>query len=342
MKNNNGRKKIAYSVSAILIFFVGLLSGWLIHKSNYIEPPFLIRETSTNYKLVKPVLLLKVPEDESTPELQSLKKIVTDYVNSAIHNDKANDISIYYRDMTTDRWIGVNVNDTYAAASMLKVGTLISFYREYQDNPELIQKRTTVPEQDVGNDKQDFFPPTHHTDIGKSYTAGELISYMIIDSDNNSLEAINSLIGTKIIGQTYSDLKIPIPATKEEAEGDNFTVGMVSRLFRALFNGTYISPFLSEKALDLLSKTNYTDGIVSGVAKGITVAHKFGEHTTNIINPDFPELSKTVHELHDCGIVYVPGKPYLICVMTKGKEFTDLQKIVSDISSIIWKETVAI
>ena len=106
-----------------------------------------------------------------------------------------------------------------------------------------------------------------------------------------------------------------------------------SRFFRTLYNGTYLSHDLSEQTLDLLSKTNFTQGLVAGIPKDIAVSHKFGEQTINIVNLNNQQV---IRELHDCGIVYLPNNPYLICIMTKGIDFINLQTVIKDISKISW------
>ena len=34
--------------------------------------------------------------------------------------------------------------------------------------------------------------------------------------------------------------------------------------------------------------------------------------------------------MHDCGIVYIPNSPYLLCIMTKGNSNDKLLKVISD------------
>jgi hypothetical protein len=42
-------------------------------------------------------------------------------------------------------------------------------------------------------------------------------------------------------------------------------------------------------------------------------------------------------QLHDCGIVYLPGKPYLLCIMTRGQDFTNLTSTVKEISALVYQ-----
>jgi len=64
------------------------------------------------------------------------------------------------------------------------------------------------------------------------------------------------------------------------------------------------------------------------VPKEVRVAHKFGEL-------GLPNGEK---QLHDCGIIYYPGNPYLLCVMSKGKDSQKLSGIIQTISSMVYKE----
>lgn len=134
--------------------------------------------------------------------------------------------------------------------------------------------------------------------------------------------ALIQLIGEDKVFKVYDDLKLHRPS--EDKEG--YTVQEYSYLFRVLYNGTYLSKELSERVLELLSKTKFANGIVAGVPSGTVVSHKFGIKT----------LSDDVRELHDCGIVYYPENPYFVCVMTRGYNFDDLSSILKTISEKIW------
>ncbi len=105
------------------------------------------------------------------------------------------------------------------------------------------------------------------------------------------------------------------------------STGNYAVVLRTLFSATYLNRLNSEKTLELLSKTYYKDGIVEGVPSNIPVAHKFGLRE-----------AQSVTELHDCGIIYYPDHPYLLCVMTAGSNFNLLQKIIQDISRITYEE----
>jgi beta-lactamase class A len=94
-----------------------------------------------------------------------------------------------------------------------------------------------------------------------------------------------------------------------------------SSVFRTLYNSSFFEWSLSEQVLNLLSQTTFTQGLVAGVPDGTVVSHKYGENTD---------------ELHDCGIVYHPGRPYLLCVMTRGSNVHSLEMTIAHISKMAW------
>ena len=100
--------------------------------------------------------------------------------------------------------------------------------------------------------------------------------------------------------------------------------------FRVLFNASYLSRSLSEKALSLLAQSDFKDGLVAGVPPGIKVAHKFGFRITGI--------NGEIKQLHDCGIIYYPRHPYLLCIMTSGKSYEYLDDAIKELSRVVYQE----
>jgi len=105
-----------------------------------------------------------------------------------------------------------------------------------------------------------------------------------------------------------------------------------SLFFRILRNGTYLTDELSEKALQILSQSDYNEGLEAGVPQGTAVSHKFGEHLLLGAN------GQQTEEFHDCGIIYSSQTPYLLCIMTKGKNYSDLEETIKKLSSLSYEE----
>jgi len=48
-------------------------------------------------------------------------------------------------------------------------------------------------------------------------------------------------------------------------------------------------------------------------------------------------MTSTSIQLHDCGIVYAPEKPYLICVMISGRSLNAEADLLAEISRETWR-----
>lgn len=150
---------------------------------------------------------------------------------------------------------------------------------------------------------------------------------MIVHSDNNAMQLLWQDLDQNILSEIFTDLGLGAPV--QNATASTMSVKTYSYFFRLLYNASYLNREMSEKALTLLSQTTFREGIAGGVSQDIPMAHKFGERT--VVAPNNGPVQ--YRELHDCGIVYHPDHPYLLCIMTKGLSFSKLSQIMRDISS---------
>jgi hypothetical protein len=307
-------------VIAVIFFTLGWTGSSHLKTGNMGGQSRPIRENSIDYKFINPLLAIDNSKT-NFPELNPLKKSLEDYINDNISNSKASQISVYFRDVNTIKWAGVNENALYSPGSMLKVATLMAYLKTVNQNPILIQKKFYYqPKDDPGQ----FYKPKPLKE--GYYESQTLLKQMIINSDNIAMGILDQELLDPIL-KLYEELDLPTPLGSKE---DFMSPIQYSRMFRTLYNATYISRSYSEQALQLLTFTSFDKGIVSGVPASVIVAHKFGEQT-------FTQNGVVEHrELHDCGIVYFPEHPYLICIMTKGQSFPDLEKVISGISKIAY------
>lgn len=291
-----------------------------------------IREQSPDFRFISPLLFVKVPES-TRPEYLLLKKQMEGYAHQAIAAHKATDISVYTRDLNTSEWVGYDPDKKYSAASMLKVVSLLAALREAELNRKLMSSTIYITPDSNEVKTQDYFPPTQPLEVGKRYTFQHVLHQLITESDNAANEIVYRVIRKETIDKTYVDLQLPIPHEESDHKSKaQYSPRDYSHVLRVLYNATYLSRPLSEQALDLLSQTTYDRGLVAGVPAGISVSHKFGQRTTSV-----DQGRDVTRELHDCGIVYHPRYPYVICVMTRGETYSDLELIIKDISKLVWQ-----
>lgn len=312
---------------------VAVVSGVFGYYLNKIESDAfgagtVLHEDSSDYKFINPTLLSLRNENIESKDYASLKNTLTQYITSTISTQKAQDVSVYFRDMNSGNWTGVNYDDTYAPGSMLKVAVLMAYLHQAELDPSMANDSTTVSTQGVNLDAYQYFPPTHPIELGKTYTNDQLVTAMITDSDNNAASLLEQIVGDDKLNDIYKELEMPI---QNQGGTDYLSPKLYSRLFRTIYNGSFLSDQQSEKALQLMSQSNFNVGLVAGVPSGTIVAHKFGEQS--VANPIADQSNL---ELHDCGIIYYTDHPYFLCVMTKGSDYPTLEGVISTISKTTW------
>lgn len=317
-------KRVIKILLAIIIFLAGTSSGWFLkvffHKDG--QNVIRIREAS-NYRFINPLLAVDTKDKDRFKEIWPLHAKIEDYAKKKVEDGDVLNISFYFRDLISGHWTGVNEDEKFSPASMLKVVTLIAYLKLAETDPPLLSRKLYYDGQRDRN-LLSYYKPASSL-IAGSYAVEDLLTRMIVDSGNNSDYVLKQNIKVDDLLKVYTHLQLPLP----KSEVDDFmSAKEYSIVFRVLYNSTYLSREMSEKALTLLSKTAFNKGLSSGIGSGFSIADKFGERT--IIGPD----GKIVyHELHDCGIIYVPN-PYFLCVMTKGDSFEKLAEVISHISSL--------
>ena len=236
-------------------------------------------------------------------------------------------MSIYFRDLNNGPWFGIREDDSFTPGSLLKVPLMIAYLKELRSNPQLFEK-TLIFEDSMDANTLEYFTSSQSIQRGKAYPVSELVARTIVYSDNNAATLLLRELDREKLLQTYEELGIIIPGYRTIEE--SMPLKRYATLFRMLYNASYLDRDFSEKALELLSKTEFKRGIVASVPTEIPVAHKFGERS--LAGQNGP------HQLHDCGIVYYPGHPYLLCIMTQGEDLDTLAGVIEDAAKLVYGE----
>lgn len=280
------------------------------------------------YHFVDPLL---TTGHDVTPRLtnEDLRKLKEAYAAASVASTAKGDITtagIYFRELHDGGFASENATSTFAPRSLLKVPLIMTLLHQVEKGeltlPPLIKFGGGVDEDVV----QDYMPHEKLV-IGQTYMPEELMRYALEYSENNAALLLAQLIGLDAMRSTYTELGIDAPTS----ETYTMSVQTYASFFRILFNASYLSPQHSEQVLAYLTDTDFDQGLVAGVPSTVTVSHKFGELET-------PE---GVRQLHDCGIVYAPQNPYVLCVMTQGKDFRKLERFLQEISRLTYGRVTA-
>jgi len=320
------RQRIALAVAAVLLLCLGFVAGRYSGPGNALPHHKEIR--LAGYQLINPLLECEGGDAAiGGQELQSFKYKLTSFITDRKKDNWASHVSVYFRDMNNGLAIGIDDKEKFAPASLLKVPLMIAYLKWAEANPGLLTKKIAfsgMPDQS----SMQTVKPIRSLQLGKSYTIDELLFSMIAYSDNNAYFLLFANIPVDVLHNVYTDLGLEVPRVREAK--DFMSVSEYSAFYRILFNASYLNKDMSEKALAYLTEVDFKDGMVAGLSQGIVAAQKFGETTMG--------KQQEIKQMHDCGIVYYPGHPYLLCVMTRGESFAHLDDILRGISRIVYSE----
>ncbi len=318
------------TVSLVAFFCFILGAGTVLMWSSYGTPAKNMDEARQIREghgvLTNPLLECDVASGAIDAPKARFEKLLTAHVASIDSREGITDIAVYYRDLNNGPAFGVHQDVPFFPASLLKVPLMMAIYKHAENDPSILEKNIVYrTSSDVVLANPIIQPEKKLTD-GKEYGISELLQRMIAYSDNSAMELLYPLIPE----QEYADLYANLGIENINSANANSSISVVeySTFFRVLFNASYLSQASSEKALQLLTQSTFSAGLRAGVPYQIQIAHKFGER----------DLGDGLYQLHDCGIVYVPKRPYLLCVMTRGKSQKVLETAIQDISKFTYDQ----
>lgn len=262
-----------------------------------------------------------------------LEKDIQTYIASITTTNKVHNISVYFRDLRGGPIMGINEKDDFAPASLLKLPLVITLFSLDEEDESFLDKEIVYTRDiltEYGSPEQ-----IERSNIklkeGHRYSLSTLAKSAVVDSDNTAyyliVDYLNKHVpqGSDKILQTWQELGVLDPRTPEE---ETVSVREYASLYRILYNSGYLSVSNSDTILNWLTQSTFKKGLRVGVPQSIKIAHKFGERMN----------SQGIKQLHDCGIIYYPENPYLLCIMTKGKDFDELSEAIETISAMVYEE----
>jgi beta-lactamase class A len=283
-----------------------------------------VRDFSNSYHFINPLLACGQDENLGKDESDSLQSAIQNVIKAHTNAGDITDASVYFSDLNNGPWMGVNSREAFTPGSLLKLPLAMSVYKLAENDPTLLAKKLVYTGQEVS--EAQFFEPAPLA--AGTYPVSEMVRQMLINSNNNAANVLANAVGADAFKATYAHLGIAQPS----ASNADYTLTTITyaSFFRILYSATYLDDEHSEQLLKYLSESTFTQGLVAGVPSGVVVAHKFGERA----------FSNSMDvQLHDCGIVYVPNHPYVICVMTRGTDFNKLAETIADISRTAYTST---
>lgn len=317
------KKQLVFLASGLLVGALLATAGFFILRKTHRPQDVRSANRLSGYQFINPLLECGELETLDNAEIIALKKQIVALTDTYRAKGVIKDISVYFRDLNNGPWFGIDEKEVFMPGSLLKVPLMMAVLRRSEREPNFLAAKIMYASGDVAVPQ--FFTPSRKIEIGKIYTVRELVESMITYSDNNAALLLTQIMTPDELSDVYKTLGIDFSAEEGIYQ---MPVKTYASFFRILYNSSFLSYENSEYALKLLDQVEFAKGLRAGIPASMPFAHKFGER---IIDGE-----KDTAQLHDCGIVYYPGRPYVACVMTRGDDFDQLKSVIQEISNTIY------
>lgn len=243
-------------------------------------------------------------------------------------------IGIYFEYLPTGVHIGINDREEFYRASLVKVPLIMQLYKMIEGgyikkDEQLVIRRDLLDES---------YGDLWKTGAGTSRSVDELIKLVLTASDNTAynilLDRVNQVLNETDsknetgIDKIYDFLDIP---RDEDRKTLQVTPRNYASILKALFFSSYLNYPGSNEILEIMSQSKFTDWMGRGIPADIKVAHKVGIFQGM-------SLEKSVNS--DCGIVYIPNRPFILCVMVKTGDTEKAVPYINDIARMTYEYLV--
>ncbi len=224
--------------------------------------------------------------------------------------------SVYVEDYSTGKWAGINADIDVNPASLLKVPTLTAVLKKVEDKELSLDKKIQLKAEDLDMGSGSLGIKGE----GHIITVKGLLIDLIVNSDNTALYTLKRRV---LDEDDLLNARKGLGLDVIDAENEYLNTKDMANVFRNLYFSNYLSEEYSNIALNILSKTAFRSQLPAGVPYDVIVAHKVGFRMQG-------------GYYHDCGIVYIPERPYFICVMSSNVTKKEADSTISEISNVVY------
>ena len=280
---------------------------------------------------VQTVLRPDAAAPESLAELggpNSLEK-VEPAMDPAALKARIGEIVAYYggsygvivRDSTTGQEVSLGSDETFFAASIGKLPTLISLYESASQSAVDLDEELSIYPSDVQAYGTGVL---HNWAIGSTLTMRECAYYLMNNSDNTAWVMLTRYLG---IEEIQADLWSIGARDTAYWTPNTTTASDVLLMLEKIVDPSFTSPELSREMLATMTATDFEDRIPGGLPPDVRVAHKIGSYEGSF---------------SDAGIVFHKGpdgkeRHYFVVVLTAGIGETTARAAIQEISAAAYQ-----
>ncbi len=263
-------------------------------------------------------------------ELKPFQYKVNSLIESDLKNADAESISVYFRDLNNGNRFIIGKRDAFDGENHLKLPLMVAYFKWAESNPLVLRKKLIFG---VKPETERHRLTISKLEEGKSYTVSNLIFRMIAYDDDAAYAMLSANMPANRLDKILKDLD---GEYDPQNQNRSLSLNSYAALFRVLFNASYLSEEMSEKALRYLSKTTFQDGIASAVPPNVD---KVVDHEEVPIVENTGEGDRNnVRQLQEFGIIYHQNRPFLLGVIARGSDDSRLKSVIRDVTRLVYQE----
>lgn len=274
------------TIAIMLLTAANCWSLWMIYKQQN-DPTASFRNP---YPLIDPARSI-VEQEHFFSTIEPLRKQLNEIVRK---HDKEALIGLYFEYLNTGANVTINADTRFWPASLSKMPTAMAVLKKVENKEWKLSNELVL----FADDKDERFGELYKAPVGSRFTIEQLLQEILINSDNTA----HKILVRNLSSDDYLEIFEALGLEELFDQDYNISPKEYSRIFRALYNASYLKREHSQQLLTWLSTTRFNEFLDDGVPAEVPIAHKIGEETIE-------------HTFLDSGIVYVPHRPYLITVM---------------------------
>lgn len=167
---------------------------------------------SSNFPFTNPALNYTELEASITSnKTLNISKQINKYIKDKKADGDITHLSVYYRNLNNGGWFGLNEQEYFSPASLMKLPILISYVKKSESEKGLLERKIVYKKNPNLSDYKQNIPPEDQLIEGKEYSYRDILEYLIIYSDNNASAILEANLPMADLQKTFTDIGLLFP-----------------------------------------------------------------------------------------------------------------------------------
>ena len=247
--------------------------------------------------------------------LKPLQKDLEQYIK-----DRNINLSLYIVNLRDGVSMGISANKEFDPASLNKLPIAIIIMRKVELGQLTLNTKILIKAEYLDEDSG-----TLYRQGANELTVGELLHYMLAESDNTAFKTLISKVSFEEMTNLSDYLNYYNPSLESAPPSPDNNLFIVTpkstyNLFMSLYLSTILKPQSSEYILSALTNTSFDIKKFANLPEEVVVAQKYGRHYIG-----------NLKLFHSCGIIYLKDSRFFYCVMTRDMDADKAQEATGEI-----------